>query len=435
MQTAKNLQMLPMHPSNALLRDRWRSIEDLSYTFSVAALDADIHIWCLASMVPTNPRKRMFVGWGVRRGHDPVVYAFGANETKESLDYVVSKTRDALHLGRNTTFTHDVRRRVSWSSFVSALPQIPIKVADAPYLNASSGPRNVKNMLSYIADLGNLMDETTASAIALLGRADLIRNGMEVVPGVCAHLGRLCRNMEIEGVFWPKRLWLEAIKEYEIFVDSNVPMHYLPDGPQLWYFEEPFTLHRPPPPNDHALSWWGPEWKVSSIALLPADEDGKLLCWTALIFESNDPKRDSPDQMLPRILVIDRVFAGGSCNHGFSLCMAGLEFMNEMVPRTPAEYSAGAKKEAQRSGMKLQPYSIMELRHQQTAPVDTQMADGDTGQKQTYHFSFFQRRHRRRLKVPRKADGVQIIRVAACQKCKHLPLKPNADIKVTKVVR
>ena len=47
----------------------------------------------------------------------------------------------------------------------------------------------------------------------------------------------------------------------------------------------------------------------------------------------------------------------------------------------------------------------------------------------------FQRRHRRRLPHPRKSDRVQVIRVAAGQRLKHLPLAPEAKQTVTKVKR
>jgi len=54
----------------------------------------------------------------------------------EAQDYVVSRTRDALHLSRNTSFTHDVRRRVPWATFVSALQHLPVCECGAATLQA-----------------------------------------------------------------------------------------------------------------------------------------------------------------------------------------------------------------------------------------------------------------------------------------------------------
>ena len=112
--------------------------------------------------------------------------------------------------------------------------------------------------------------------------------------------------------------------------------------------------------------------------------------------------------------------------------------MATTIQKTPHEYTRHEQKMAHQRSRKLQPYSIAELRHydlpeQHEDPNGTNGTNGGDHKSRNYHFSFFQRRHRRRLKEPRKSD--QVIRVAAGQKCKHLPLLPGAKQMVTKVTR
>lgn len=139
------------------------------------------------------------------------------------------------------------------------------------------------------------------------------------------------------------------------------------------------------------------------------------------------------DDLIPRVILLTLAEAGQSCSENYCECLAALEFVTEVIPRTPCEHSPSRRKEARSRGEKLLPYSAMAARRLGPPPA----AEGATeaGSGRSYHFSFFQRRHRRRQKQPRKADGVQVIRVAPCQKLQHLPLREQAPLKVTKVVR
>src|SRR5207249_504840 len=128
--------------------------------------------------------------------------------------------------------------------------------------------------------------------------------------------------------------------------------------------------------------------------------------------------QDHPYDMLPRIALLSPGRAGAACDSRFCTVMAGLEFMQQVIPRIPHAYTSKEQAEAKRRGEKLRPYSIMDVRRLEPLDHAARAADPeDAGSHaRTYHFSFIQRRHRRRLAQPRKSDGVQVIRVAAGRK-------------------
>lgn len=238
----------------------------------------------------------------------------------------------------------------------------------------------------------------------------------------------------MEAVFWPSHLWTKAVAGAEIFTDANVPSLCIPDGPQLWYFEHP--LPKDLDPTDPRYHWWAPGWQMSCMALLPARRNGTESCFSICILEKESAANLSVDDALPRVFLGSIGCAGYPCDLEHALVMAGLEFMQEVIPRTSVPYSRQVQRAAERRGEKLQPCSIMEVRRiERQASQSEDDANATHEGSRNYQFSFFQRRHRRKLKEPRKSDGVQVIRVAAGQKLKHLPLRPDAEQKVTKVSR
>lgn len=426
------LQMLPMHLTEVIRTDRYRALDSRSHVYICSKYDAEIHIWCFQSLLKTNPRDCIFVSYGNRPRFEPAVLVYGADETQDALEFVLAKTRDKLRVTHDASFIEQRTARMSWDAFLPTTIGMFGKLEYHEFLHIPTQPRSVETMLEYIKRLGVLFNDTAAHGISLLSRTDLIVDGMELTPMFCRTIGRLCRSGEMEGVFWEGAIFKESLKDHQIFLDSNVPAHYIPDGPQLWYLSEAITVGMDP--RALAMDWWTPHWQLSAIAVVPSEYEGKLGCMSLTFFELDTADPADAYEMLPRIIMAHAATVGKPCHSTCTILLAGLEYMQEVLDKKSGIYSPGARKEATRQGKALNPYSTLVVRRIEHGEPDgtTEPAEGSG---RHYHFSFFQRRHRRRLKQPRKSDGVQVIRVSACQKCKHLPLRPGAEVKITKVSR
>ena len=426
------LQMLPMHMTEVVRQDRYRPLRSLSRMFICSKYDVEIHVWCFESMLPTNPRSSIFVSYGLRPRFEAAILVYGADRTREALDYVLAKTGDKVKVRQDAQFTENTVGCIAWEEFLPQTLGMFHALEYHEFLHIPDEPRSIDTMLECIRKVGVLFNDTAAHGISLLSRKDLIVDGMDVAPMLCSIVGRICRSGEMEGIFWSKELFVEAMKDHDIFADTNTPEHYVPDSPQLWYFDEPVALSLNP--DDLAMAWWSPRWKLSAVAVVPSEYAGRKGCMALNIFEQSGADAADAYEQLPRVIMSNTAVAGEPCHSTCTMMLAGLEYMQEVLVRIPAAYSPGAKKDAARQGKTLTPYSTLVVRRfQEPEEQETNSISEETGRK--YHFSFFQRRHRRRLKEPRKSDGVQVIRVAACQKCKHLPMKPGAAVKVTKVTR
>jgi len=432
----KTLRLLSIPVTDALNSERWHLVDPLSITYQSKRDNVTFHIWLFASTSPANPTPFLFVAWGGGERRASVVRAFGSMDQERALSLVGSEIRMEMHLPEGGQFVREDRQRFPWTKFVTEILHTCIDT-DTPAKSTKHevAPRTVEDMLRDVKLFGQIFHKTTARAIAHLSNPTGSQESIQQVMAACIAIGNACRDMEIEAVYWKGYLWDEAIERSDLFIDANVPESYLPDGPQFWYFENALPSDLDPTLPQYA--WWTPEWLLSCMGLLRINQNSKRICLLIYIFEKDGDIRETADDSLPRILIRSVGIADEPCLPGYALCMAGLEFMQTTVPRTPFQYSRQVQHAAERRGDKLQPYSIMEVRridYQGEQGEDVTSAD-DSGSSRTYRYSFFQRRHRRRLKEPRKSDGVQVIRVAAGRKLKHLPLMPDAQQKVTKVRR
>ena len=98
-----------------------------------------------------------------------------------------------------------------------------------------------------------------------------------------------------------------------------------------------------------------------------------------------------PIEALPRVLMKPPLIAYEPCHVSSILCMAGIEFIQQVIPRTPYRYNHQDRKAAAKADVWLQSYSAMEVRRiekpQQSAD------DSNADHERHYHFSIFQRRH------------------------------------------
>lgn len=296
--------------------------------------------------------------------------------------------------------------------------------------------RTIDDMLNYTGGLGELLDETASGAVAhLSGKAKAPDDDTLRATTICAmFIGKACLTCIAEAVFWPTSVWHDAMHGQELFQGTLFAEKYFPSNLQIWYFEEPFSISLDVRRPEYA--WWRPSWQVIACALIPAEDDTTKVCHFVYILENFAEIIEDIRDVLPRMLV-SQAFVGEIIPNDCTYFLAGIEFMQESVPRVPHVYSNHEHKMATQKGKKLQPYSVMLLRQlEHGSPADSEgSAYGSSGHKHEYHYTFVQRRNRRKLKEPRKSDGVQVITVAAGQKFKHLPPKPEVKPKVIKVSR
>ena len=417
------LRCLPV--PEALRTERWILQSALSLAFFSRSDNIAIHLWPFISVAPENATNYMYVCW-VSNHHGRFTSAWGVNDQGPCVDGIVNHLRLMLGIPAKSEFGYDEKHRIPWIRFATEIdPNALFAPKGTALIKPDDEVRTTEDMLGFVTALGEGLDEPLSRATGALSVPDAPDDVKLNYTRLCLQIGKLCREQALELVYWPTFLFQEALEDVDLFVDTIIPPHYIPVGPELWYPEQRIKLEFPD--DDPRREWELSGFEISAIILLPtiADRNG---CMTLFLFQTDmlNSEIRSPDDMVPRIMIAGEGKAGEPCCKFYHWIMGGIEFMAQASPgRTPHTYSSHEHKMAQSHNRKLQPYSIMEVRKVERADADR--PSPDTDHNSPYKHSFFQRRHRRRLNKPRKSDGLQVIRVAAGQKCKHLPLLPERE--------
>jgi hypothetical protein len=422
--------------SEALRAERWHICVSLSLAFFSRTDNVAIHLWPFTSVSPVNATKYLYICW-VSSPQCTFTVALGANDQGPAVEGIVNHLRFLLPRPAKSEFLYIERSRIPWIRFATeidpnVLAATPAVVPPSP----DSELRTVDKMLDFVQALGEGFDEPLSRATALLSAHTNDKAEEEEYFGYCMQIGKLCREREIEAVFWPTPIWQEVSGTAEIFTGTIIPPQYIPAGPELWYTERRIPLEFPQ--DDPRRQWDLSGFEISSIVLLPTHSIGSDVCLSLLLLQTDMVQSETrdPDEVVPRIMTLGAGVTGKPCCDNYNWIMSGISFMTQRFPRTSHEYTRHEHKMAQKQGRKLQPYSIMEVR--KLEPLSADLAPGIEDQTQShgnFSYGFIQRSHYRRLNQPRKTDGLQVVLVAAGRKCKHLPLKPETKLKVIKVVR
>ncbi len=231
----------------------------------------------------------------------PAVSASCCNDYELAVQAMFLAVNNVLPLTQDDVTTRDDRLSVPWITFVdNILPQAIPMTARHKVLNPAPGRRTIDDMLTRYDRLAMQIDPQFADAVARLSSSNA--NEIVALKNYVLTTSLACRCLEMEAVYWPTRLWEEALKEDELFIDTPVLQNYLPDGPQLWYFEE--TLQADLNPDAAKYEWASQGWKLSCLALHPHAEDGFCAC--IALYENELPAGQSEfhaastDHLLPR---------------------------------------------------------------------------------------------------------------------------------------
>lgn len=336
---ASKLQPMPI--TDSLDSDRWGLADTRSQPFRSTQSEAVIHLWLFGNFTPLSPTGFMFVVYGTGGDDMDILYAWGANDRTTSMERAVRNACKLMHLDPKDELRQDLSLNIPWIRMATEIiPDFQSAwLSNRPNTKVNNRKRTTDDMRAFVAKLADRIDSNSSRAITYLSYPNEPDTAREQRVEFCLMIGYACRNQEMEAIYWPSRLWNEAIVGADLLANTKIPPGYLPAKPELWYFEEPLAVQFPD--GDSRNLWRDLGWRLSAIILLPVQSPDGEAVMALHLFERCSTNADpaSVDDLIPRVLMRAIARPNGPCPRSFTLEMAGIKFMQQIAPRTSHKYT------------------------------------------------------------------------------------------------